>query len=68
MSVVEGYKEEYGRTECKMLVKEQDVLQLLDESERCFDRAIVDFSRGMEKMLTALKILAERTDGGANNL
>ena len=65
---MEGYKEEYGRTECKMLVKEQDVLQLLDESERCFDRAIVDFSRGMEKMLTALKILAERTDGGANNL
>lgn len=50
-----------------MLVKEQNVLELLDESERCFDRAIIDFSRGMEKMFTALKIMAERTDGGVNN-
>ena len=63
---MEGYKEEYGRTECKVLVKQNDVLQMLEESERCFDRAIVDFSRGMEKMFTALKIMAERTDGEAD--
>jgi hypothetical protein len=67
VSVVEGYKEEYGRTECKVLVKQHDVLQMLDESEHCFDRAIVDFSRGMEKMFDALKILAEQTDCEAEN-
>ena len=63
---MESYKEEYGSTECKVLVKQHGVLQMLDESERCFDRAIVDFSRGMEKMFTALKIMAERTEGEAD--
>ena len=62
---MKDYREEYCKTECKVLVKEQDVLEMLKESERCFDRAIVDFSRGMEKMFTALKIMAERTDGEA---
>lgn len=57
---MEGCKEEYGMTECKVLVKQNDVLQMLDDSERNFDRAIVDFSRGMEKMFAALKIMAER--------
>ena len=63
---MEGYNEKYGRTECKVLVKQNDVLQMLEESERCFDRAIVDFSRSMEKMFTALKIMAERADGEAD--
>ena len=55
-------QEEYSRTEYKVQVKVQNVLELLEESERSFDRAIDDFSRGMEKMFAALKIMTEQTE------
>ena len=53
---------EYSRTDYKVLLKDQSLLELLEESERSFDRAIVDYSRGMEKMFVALKIMAEQTE------
>ena len=53
---------EYSRTDYKVLLKDQSVLELLEESERSFDRAFVDYSRGMEKMFAALKIMAEQTE------
>jgi len=45
---------------CKALEPQDPVKELLDEAERSFDRAIIDFNTGVEKLFDVLNMLAEK--------
>jgi len=52
---------------CKALEPQDQVKEILDEAERNFDRAIIDFNTGVEKLFDVLNMLAERNAAETEN-
>ncbi len=44
---------------CKAPDPQKQIKEILDEAERSFDRAIIDFNTGVEKLFDVLNMLAD---------
>jgi len=65
--VMENEKVIQAIAKCKALEPQDQVKEILDEAERNFDRAIIDFNTGVEKLFDVLNMLAEKNAAKTEN-